>query len=321
MAVLHQPHSARAGVLPGSKEKNRWHEPIVQVSLLIIVAFQLVNLPAAILNPSFPALLVSFLGLTLCGMALFFHYLGRKGMVSVLLIVVVNLSCGLTLLMAPGGLDIGMLPLFDVLIVSELIAVSLLSAESVFPVALANVLFTLTDLLFQPHTAALDRLLSSTMGYSAIVHPVSLQIVVAIVTYLWVRSTHASRARADRAEEVVAWRKREAEYHQQLDAAVEHMSQVLVRTANGDRRIRIDLSRENVLWRLGNSLNVLMARLARASQVEEENQRLRMQVAQLSEAMKETRAFSRPGRDLPFAPHDRHSFSLSSSHKETVIHQ
>jgi hypothetical protein len=212
--------------------------------------------------------------------------------VSVLLILVVNLGCSVTLLTTPGGLDVVNLPVFDILIVSELIAVSLLPAESVFLVALTNALFTFIDITFQHHTAALSRFLASNTGYTAIIHPLSLQIIVAVVTYIWVRSTQYAMARADRAEEIAELQKREADRKHQLDTDIEQMSQILVRAANGDRFARINLSQNNVLWRIGNLFNLLLTRQAKANQLEHENQRLRVQIARLTEAMKEVRISS-----------------------------
>src|SRR5207245_1463190 len=136
------------------------------------------------------------LGLLICGVAMLFNRGGRATVSSILLIVVIDLGCGLMLLTSPNGLDVANLPVFDVLIVSELIAVSLLPAVSVFPVALVNMLFIIGDIIFQPHTPALNVLLSSSMAYDAVAQPIGLQIIVAVVTYLWVRSAHLQVARA-----------------------------------------------------------------------------------------------------------------------------
>lgn len=292
MVAVHQQRSEISQSTYTAPEEKSWHKHVVNVALLIIVAFQVINLPGAILNKDIPTILIILPGLMLCSLAFLFHRLGKVLVVSVLLIVIVNLGCSLTLLTAPGGLDVGNLPVFDMLIVSELIAISLLPARSVFLVALANALFTLVDITFQPHTAALNHFLASGTGYTAIVHPLSLQIIVAIVTYIWVRSTQSAMTRADRAEEIAKLRKREADRKQQLDANIEELSQVLVRAANGDRSVRVNLSQDNILWRIGNLLNLLVTRLAKTSQIEQENLRLRGQVAQLTEVVKKASASS-----------------------------
>lgn len=155
---------------------------VVSAILLVIVFLQLVDFPGAIMMHSFMAIGTVLLGLVLCGVAMLFNQFGRVGVVSILLILVVDLGCGLMLLTSPMGLDASDLPVFDVLIVSELIAVSLLPAVSVFPVALSNILFILAVLALMPRTPALNMMLASDMAYNTIIQPVSLQIVVAVVS-------------------------------------------------------------------------------------------------------------------------------------------
>lgn len=266
------------GVLYESQAQKR----IVDCILLLTVLFQLINLPTAVLAKSTLAFPLVFTTLALCGLAIILNHFGRKMLVCGLLMIIINLSCSLMLLTIPGGLDVGNLPLFDMLIASELVAVSLLPAENVFLVALLNIFFILVVIGLQPHTDALDHLLKSGTGYAVLVHPLSLQILVAVVTYLWVRSTQRALTRANRAEEIAALRQREVERKQQLDAEIEHLSRVLARVANGDRAARVTLSQDATLWQLESSFNLLLARLARSSQVEQEKQQLQALLASLS---------------------------------------
>jgi hypothetical protein len=270
---------------------------VVSAVLLVILAFQVVNLPGAFLSHSTTEIGIAVLGLGLCGAAFIFNALGRLTLVSILLITVVDLGCGLMLLTSPMGLDVADLPVFDVLIVSELIAVSLLPARSVFPVALSNILFILADILLQPRTPELKMVLTSNMAYNTLMQPVLLQIVVAVVAYIWVRSALLAIARADRAEEIAELRKREMERARELDLGTEHLSEILVRAANGDRTVRANLNNDNILWRVGNSINLLLTRLRRAGQVEKENLRLREEVIRLTATLFDTRrAVEQAGR-------------------------
>ncbi|HEY6406006.1 MAG TPA: hypothetical protein VIY29_00920, partial [Ktedonobacteraceae bacterium] len=216
MAILlsgNRPHPfSEAALSPSlaSREQDR-RKQIVSVVLLVIILFQLIDLPGAIMSHDAIALGIALLGLALCGMAMAFNHFGRVTVVSILLILVVDLGCGLMLLTSPMGLDVGDLPVFDVLLVSVLIAVSLLPPVSVFPVAFTNILFILLIIAFQPHTPAFNMMLTSSMGYGAVAQPVSLQIVVALITYFWVRSALRAVARADRAEELAQLQQRETE--------------------------------------------------------------------------------------------------------------
>lgn len=257
---------------------------VVNVVLLVITLFQVLNLPGAILMHSTMAIGTVVLGLILCGFAMLFNRFGRLTVVSLLLIAVVDLGCGLMLLMTPMGLDVGDLPIFDVLVVSELIAVSLLPAATIFPVAASNIAFIVADLVFQMRTPALNMMLSSSMGYNAIVQPIALQLVVGVITYIWVRSALRAIARADRAEEIAEMRRREVEQKIQLDAGVEYVSQILIRAANGERTVRAQLGQDDQLWRVGNSLNLLLTRLGRTWQIEQENKQLRGEVNRLNQS-------------------------------------
>ncbi len=267
---------------------------LVSTILLVVAGFQLVNLPGAIIDLSPLALGTVLLGLAICAVAMLFNRGGKAIVSSILLIIVVDLGCGLMLLTSPMGLDVANLPVFDVLIVSELIAVSLLPAISVFPIALVNMLFIIADIAFQPHTPALNQLLASGMAYDVVAQPIGLQIIVPVVTYLWVRSALRAVVRADRAEEIAELQRREAERTHQLETGIQQLLQTQVRAANGDLTARTNLSQDNLLWQVGVSLNMLLTRLQKAGReagrAEYENQQLRWEVAQLSEVVREARA-------------------------------
>ena len=284
--------------LPGSaplvaRESARRRQ-LVSTILLVVAGFQLVSLPGAIIDHSPLALGTVVVGLVICGVAMLFNRGGKAIVSSILLIIVIDLGCGLMLLTSPMGLDVANLPVFDVLIVSELIAVSLLPAVSVFPVALGNILFISGDIALQPHMPALNQLLVSDMAYDVIAQPIGLQIIVAVVTYLWVRSALRAIARADRAEEIAELQQRDAERTHQLETGTQQLLQTQVRAANGDLTARANLSQDNVLWQVGVSLNLLLTRLQKAgrevSRAENENQHLRWEVARLTEALREVRA-------------------------------
>jgi len=286
-----QPLAARTQNVYRVLREQVHRKQMVNIILMVIAAFQLIDLPGAIMMKSSTAVGTVILGLVLCGIALIFNQVGKVTIVSILLIAVVDLGCGLMLLTTPMGLDVSDLPIFDVLIVSELIAVSLLPPMSVFPVAISNIAFIVADLALQPKTSGLSMVLTSSMGFDAIVQPISLQIVVAIISFIWVQNALVALARADRAEEIAAMQQREAEMQrreaerqQHIEVGVQHLSQILVQAANGDRTARAQMSQDNMLWRIGNSLNLLLTRLMRTGQLEQENKRLRAELTTLMEA-------------------------------------
>jgi hypothetical protein len=286
-----QPFVTKTQNVYGALREQVHRKQVVNTILLVIAAFQLIDLPGAILMKSAASIGTVILGLFLCAIALVFNQMGKVTIVSILLITVVDLGCGLMLLTTPMGLGVSDLPVFDVLIVSELIAVSLLSPTSVFPVAVSNIAFIIADLVLQPKTMELQMVLTSSMGLNTIVQPISLQIVVAVVSFVWVRSALNALARADRAEEIAIlqqreaeMQRREAERQQHIEVGVQQLSQILVKAANGDRTVRAQMNQDNMLWRIGNSLNLLLTRLMRTGQLEQENKRLHAELTALKEA-------------------------------------
>ncbi len=280
---------AATNQVPSMMRERARRRQLVSAVLLVVACFQLADLPGAVIQKSLVALLVVVVGLVMCGGALLFNRGGRAMVSSILLLIVIDLGFGLMLLSSPHGLDVGDLPLFDGLIVSELIAVSLLPAVSVFLVALGNILFILAFIIWEPPSPALREMLASGMAYDVLARPICLQIIVAVVAYLWVRSTLRAIARADRAEEIAEFQRREAERSQQLEIGIQQLLQTQIRAANGDLTARANLGQDNVLWRVGITLNLLLVRLQKASRAERENQRLRAEVARLHAALYETR--------------------------------
>jgi hypothetical protein len=316
------------------KEVRR--QNVVTFILFIIFIYQLVSLPGAIMMQSPLAIGTVIFGIALCGLAMIFNRMGKVGIVSILLILVVDLGCGLMLL-TPGmdmasmssmpssgsmsstssmpssgsmhstntmpsmensstaKLDVSELPTFDLLVVSELIAASLLAPASIFIVAVSNVLFIIGMVTFMPHTAELDMLLKSSMAYNTLSQPIILQIVVAAITYMWVSSALRAALRADRAEEIAALQQakamlqeREVEQKRLIETGVNELLQGLSQGVNG-KETTINLKQDHMLWKVGNAVNLLLTRLRRTRQIDQENQQLRAQVVQMRERLLEAK--------------------------------
>ncbi|HEU5374782.1 MAG TPA: hypothetical protein VFV38_05040 [Ktedonobacteraceae bacterium] len=127
------------------------------------------------------------------------NYLMQAGIVSV---------CASDLGLAIAVLSVGKLtpyslPLFDLMVQPECVAVSLLPPKSVFLVAMLHCCFFAAVVLFLPHTPAFDQILG-TQGYDALLRPMITQLIVAIVTYLWVRSHQKTRGRLMRAKAIAS---------------------------------------------------------------------------------------------------------------------
>jgi hypothetical protein len=91
---------------------------------------------------------------------------------------------------------------YELFVIGECLAVSLLTPASVFIVMIYNVVIITISLLYQPHTAIFAHDLHTQL-IAVWSRPVSIQFLVALVTYLWVRSETRASVRADRLEWIV----------------------------------------------------------------------------------------------------------------------
>lgn len=294
-------------------------QQVVTFILFVIFLYQIISLPGAIMMKSSLNIAAVILGILLCGIAMMFNRWGQVTIVSILLICVVDLGCGLMLLDSPMGLDVSSLPVFDLLVVSELIAASLLPTISIFPVAGSNILFIVGMIVFMPPSPEFTMMMHSNMAYDMLMQPISLQIVVAAITYMWVRSALRAATRADRAEEIAELQQVKAKLQQSeieqkrlLDVGIQELLRVLVQSSNG-KVLRINLSQDHVLWKVGNSLNLLLTRLHRAQQIEQENQQLRFQLLQLRERVYRAELMSKQQETPPPQKPKQNPISSSQS--------
>jgi hypothetical protein len=189
-----------------------------------------------------------------------------------------------------GQLDILHLGAFYLTVGSLLVAASVLAPWSVFPVALLNCAATLAIFTLRPHTPALSALLGSNDGQQALLGPVAMQGIVAIVAYLWAQNILAALRRADRAEEIAALERREIERQRELEEGVRQLLAVHVLLANGDFTARTAELRNPLLWQVGKSLNILIARVGRYAQAEFLLRREQEEAQRLAEALDSARA-------------------------------
>jgi signal transduction histidine kinase len=280
-----------------AREKGR-RSRLASTLLLIITIIWLVAIPVFFITlSSDPATLpITVVGLLAIGLLLFLNRKGQVAVVAWILIALMYLSVFL-ILHKQGSLDSTNVAVFDLLIYGELLAVSLLPALTVFPVALSNGAFILVAIFsLQPAANAFSQPAFVT---NVVVEPLTLQLFVAVVTYLWVASTEREMARADQAELLAALERREAEARRQLAADSQHLLETLTAAARGDMMARARLSQDHTLWQVGMALNTLLARLQRAQQAESLAQQLSDEVAQAANAVHQAKMSAAPRWPTP----------------------
>ncbi len=207
--------------------------------------------------------------------AVFTLWLNRIGhFLSAGIVLVVAFECALcAIILTTRPFDEMSIQLYDLFVIGELLAVSLLPVRYVFLLAFCNCVFIWIALTYQLQTVTLAHALQ-THFLPVLVYPVGLQIIVAGVAYLWVYTTSRAIARADRAEMVATLEHTLVEQKKELESGIEQILQTHVAVANGDLQARAPLTQEHSLWQLARALNTLLVRLQRASLAERELQRI-----------------------------------------------
>ncbi len=283
-----QPLPGASLVLREKVRRGRLASTILFIVLLIVTAFLIL----AIFSPNKLALLSMGITFAFVCFAVFLNRRGWTTATGLMMIAVLDLGIANIFLSNPNGLSIMALPIYDMFILSELMAVAFLPPISVLFVALSNCIFIFMDVSFQRPAPDLAPILATSRP-EIILGPVSLQVVIAVVLFLWAQSALRAIARADRAEEITMLQERERERNQQeleqkhqLDEGIQQILQTHIQIANGDFTARAPMSKEHVLWQIAYSLNNLAARLQRLSSVDHEQQRIKSLVEELTQRIR-----------------------------------
>ncbi|HEX9036497.1 MAG TPA: hypothetical protein VF808_05850 [Ktedonobacterales bacterium] len=259
--------------------------------ILAILVLGVINIPVAANNPSPSELYGDIGGLVGCLLALFLNRRGAVTAASVLLATLLEVGFAGIILGAPTGLTVPDLLLMPLLALTELIAVSLLAPWTVFLAAIINSAFVLVVILDWPTDSTIHMLLNEPGAASLIISPpITLYLIVALVTYLWVRGATLALVARDRAEELASLEHAVAEQRRNVEIGMRQMHDTLVRVANGDYTARAPVAQDNTLWQLSASLNTMIARQQKVSDAQYQLQRASNEVTRLVEAVRQAKA-------------------------------
>ena len=271
---------------------------LTSATLLIVILLVLAAEPVAIFGPNKSLIFILLIPVAIDCIALIFNRLGKITTAGVLVIVGIEVGLILSILgpsLSGNGLTTYILPQFDLMVQAEFVAITLLRPKSVFVMAFLHCAFIVGAILLLPHSLEFTPVLAVN-EYEIFLRPITLQIIVAFVTYLWVTSAHQAVKRADRAEVIAELERREVERQQQeivlkrqLDEGIQQILQTHIQVSNGNFSARAPLKQENVLWRIAYSLNNLLARLQSLNYAEQELQRSKAETARLVETLHRAR--------------------------------
>ncbi|MGH2479316.1 MAG: hypothetical protein ACRDHW_06650 [Ktedonobacteraceae bacterium] len=237
---------------------------------------------------------------------LFTLILNRQGMsllAGILLVITAELALTLGIL-TTLPMDEPSIQLYDLYLIIDLLAVSLMPAGSIFLLALCNSLFIGLDLIYQPHMPGLQQDLAIQL-IPMLVRPIGLQIMIAGVAYLWVRSSARAITRADRAEMIanlehtIAEERSSSELaRKQLEESIEQLVKIHTEGMNKQMVAKVSYPPEaKILWPLIGVINSLWVRLQHAHQTEYELYQLKQAIAMYAELLR--RAQLTPQQPIP----------------------
>lgn len=258
----------------------------------IILGLGVVLLLLAFAGIADPATLLA-VGIVLLGtiIAAIFNRAGQVTLAGSLLVFLFSLGIIGAVTGAPQGkLTLVYLPAYDLFAIPVIIAASILPRIASFIVAGIEIAAIVGDFFLQPKGDDILYWLKIEGPVPLIVRPIALLLIIATVAYLWVRGTDEQMRRADRAEEIAEFERRELESKQAIEFGIDDMRTVLTRLANGDYNARTNIASGNPLWTLGQSLNNMVQRLQRQGQSEYQLRRTEEEAQRLAVALDEVNA-------------------------------
>ncbi|QBD83685.1 methyl-accepting chemotaxis protein [Ktedonosporobacter rubrisoli] len=240
--------------------------------LVVFVLF----IPGCLALPNRYVLVADLGMMVICVIALFFNKSQKPLLAGILLTAAFELALTMVIF-TTWPLDEPSIQQYELFVFGELLCVSLLAPSSVFIVMIYNIMIITVSLIWQPHTAILIQDLQTQFA-PIWVRPAGVQILVAFVSYLWVKSATKAIARADRAEMIAKLEHEMASQRRELEEGIQQILQTHVEIANGNLNARAPLNQDNVLWQIARALNTLLVRLQRASLAEKELRRVEQAV-------------------------------------------
>jgi len=260
-------------------DKFRRGRTASQIFLMVSI-FLVAALPGVALSSNIGIVLTISVSLILVILS---SWLNRRGYVTIAGLIITLAFMGgpvHDLSSVPGGNSWWNLAGLNILVVALIIAASVLPRIWVVGVAIVNIGLILLIVLVFPHSKELATDIKVHLP-DIIVVPILMQILITLVTVIWVGGAKRSLARADRAEEIARLEYDIAqqslvtvEEKKQLEQSVQQIVETHQRFANGDINARVPLTHRNVLWQVSGLLNNVLVRF----------QSLRQQVAELHRA-------------------------------------
>jgi hypothetical protein len=265
---------------------SRFLSTITSVLFGVFITF----IPGSIVIPNHYVIFADLGMMPCCIMALILNRCGYPKSGGILLTV--TFECALAIvILTTRPFDPPSLQQYELFVFGLLLAVCLISASWGIIIAVSNCIFIIATMLLIPPTPELA--LDMHVQFAAIViRPVSVQLLVALATYLWATSSKNALLRADRAETVARLESQLAHEHEiaalknaRLETFIRKLIEHYVVTANRGDGLSAQVPHppedEQVLVPLVNIFESSRRRLLRAQRTEQEYELLKQELQKL----------------------------------------
>lgn len=272
------------------RSKNAWRDEVTSLLFLIILVNVLLPIPGLIHNPVQLFILIAVFFIDV--VALLLKRAGYMTLAGVIVMITTELGLCASILSLGGHFDSVNLPLYDDMIQASLTSMAFFPPLVVFAVVLLNCCFLVGTLLFLPHATDLSHHMAQN-AWSVLNSPLILQIMAGLLAYVIITALIKAVQRADKAEklaelesQIVEQQRQDIELKRQLDLGIKEILSTLNDAANGNFNVRAPVRQDNALWRVGYSINNLLARLQGFKSEKSELDKTRQVAAQLAMMMK-----------------------------------
>ncbi len=248
--------------------------------LLLLFSMMILGTLISALSGNFANILLTGGVLIALVIALLFNRSGLLVFEGLLIVGLWTIGIVLSFVTQPS-ISIGTVIQYDLLSVGILLAITFFPAWSVFFITAFNTIFILVSINRLHPTAQLAQLIAQDGIGRVVTRPISLMVVIMIITWLWARSGQHALKRADRAEMIAKLQYDLAERDQaityqkaQLEQSIQQISQTLTSYSNGNIAARVPLTQDNVLWNIAGPINNLLNRVQRMRMAEAELNRI-----------------------------------------------
>src|SRR5579859_4469059 len=236
-----------------------------QITIFLFILL-FISYPAAFAGSNSLLIAILTADLFILTVAMALNRLRMVNSAGILVVLSFITSPTMNIVTTPGGVNTSALPIFGLLVLPLMCAVSFLPPWWVFLVGAGNCLFTVYVLKFLPSSGELHEVLK--VAFPGVVTPILLsQGIVSIVAFLWVRGATQALLRADRAEEIaqleaieIKRKEEQLAVSKQIEDGIQQIIATMSRVVtHNDFSLRVPLSQENILWRVSKSTNNLLS--------------------------------------------------------------